>query len=216
MPKILKDKEIIEIDSIKSLLEGYGQVIVDLGTGNGKFAYEEAIKNQNIFYIGIDPIGENIIKYYKKKKKKLKRHNLKNLVFVISAIQDIDKDLFNLADDIYINFPWGSLLEGIVKGEEKLLENIYSLAKDGGNIYLTFTYSSIYEVGEIERRGFPLLSLEYIDTILRDEFMAMGINILDYGYLEEYKLKSFGTLWSKRIYLTKDRQVYYIEAKVLK
>ena len=216
MPKILKDKEIIEIDSIKSLLEGYGQVIVDLGTGNGKFAYKEAIKNQNIFYIGIDPIGENIIKYYKKKKKKLKRYNLKNLVFVISPIQDIDEDLFNLVDDIYINFPWGSLLEGIVKGEEKLLKNIYSLAKDGGNIHLTFTYSSIYEAGEIERRCLPLLSLEYIDIILRDEFMAMGINILDYGYLEEYKLKSFGTLWSKRIYLTKDRQVYYIEAKVLK
>jgi len=214
--KILKDKEVIDFDSIKSLLKGYSKVIIDLGTGNGKFVYEEAIKNQDIFYIGIDPIGDNIIEYYKKKKKKFKSYNLKNLIFVISAIQDIDEDLFNIADEIYINFPWGSLLEGVVKGDSELLKNIYSLAKAGRNIHLTFTYSSIYEVGEIERRDLPALSLEYIDTILRDKFMTSGINVIDYGYLEESKLKSFGTLWSKRIYLSKDRQVYHIEAKVLK
>lgn len=215
MPKILKNKEIVNLDFMKSILLDYNKIVVDLGTGNGKFIYEKAIKTPDVFYIGIDPIEENIVEYYKKKKK-LKSYKLQNLVFVISAIQDIYEGLFDLADEIYINFPWGSLLEGIVKGDQYLLENIYSLSKDKGNIYLTFTYSNIYEAGEIERRGLPLLSLEYLDNVLRNKFMAAGLSIIDYGYLAKDRLKSFGTLWAKRIYLTKDRQVYYIEAKALK
>ena len=216
MLKILKGKEIIDVDSIDNITSQYNKIIIDLGTGNGKFVYEQAINNSDNFYIGMDPIADNIIDYYKKKKKSFKRYNLDNTMFLISAIENIPKELFDTVDEIYVNFPWGSLLEGIVKGDHTILKNIFLIGKSNAFIHFTFTYSSIYEAGEIERRGLPELSIEYINTILRNKFMEAGLDIVDYGLLDENNLKSFGTLWSKRIYLGKDRVVYYIDSKVLK
>lgn len=214
MIKILRDKNLIDVDFNKDILGNYKEVIIDLGTGNGKFVLEEALRNPTNFYIGIDPISDNIVEYYKKKKKKYKA--ITNFMFVISSIEDINDDLSSIADKVYVNFPWGSLLEGIVKGDHLILSNIRKLMNLSGEVNFTFTYSSIYEAGEISRRELPTLSLSYINEELRDKFTDSGLEIIDYGLLDEDYLKNYGTLWSKRIYLVKDRVVYFIKSRCLK
>ncbi|MCI0502023.1 MAG: hypothetical protein L0Y48_00335 [Fusobacteria bacterium] len=215
MLKALKNKDVVEFESIKDLVSGYQKIIIDLGTGNGKFVIEGAKKEPLNFFIGIDPVADNISAYLRKKKKSLKLHGNENYIFVISSIEAIPEELFNIADEIHINFPWGSLLEGIVKGEYNLLTNIYKIANKAAEIQMTFTYSSIYEAGEIERRKLPELSLKYIDKSLREKFQEAGLNIIKYSNLEEQELKNFGTLWSKRIFLTKNRSVFHIACQPL-
>lgn len=212
MINILDGKNIKTIDSLDDYLLNYENVVIDLGTGNGKYLYEKAILDHSSFFIGIDPITDNIIEYQKKKRKHLKNHNINNVLFVVSSIEDITNDLYGIGNKIYVNFPWGSLLEGVVKGNKSILTNISNLLKSDGQVDFVFTYSSIYEEGEIKKRGLPKLSLNYFDKDLRNLFKIGGLNIDDFGYLAENSLKSIGTLWAKKIYLTKERIVFYIKA----
>ncbi len=37
-------------------------------------------------------------------------------LYVVAAAEELPQELYHKADKIYVNLPWGSLLEGVVKG----------------------------------------------------------------------------------------------------
>ena len=51
--RVLKGKTIVEAFDFDKIIEESEMVVVDIGTGNGRFVYKNA-KNPTSFYIGID------------------------------------------------------------------------------------------------------------------------------------------------------------------
>jgi 16S rRNA (adenine(1408)-N(1))-methyltransferase len=217
MLNIVKGKNILEMNDsdLKSLINGYENIVIDIGTGDGKFVYNQARKNPNNFYIGIDSsinLLEDIsIKIYKKES----RGGLKNIIFIQMPIEEIPEELNGIADIIYVNFPWGSLLSGIVRGEEIVLKNIVKLAKWEKyiplNIYLT--YNPSFEPDFIEEKDLPHLSYEYIDTILREKFKNFEIEIKEINTLEANEAKKL-TSWAKKILSQRKREVFEIVGEI--
>ncbi|MDD2370789.1 MAG: methyltransferase domain-containing protein [Firmicutes bacterium] len=206
MLRILINKKIEELDNINDLLEQYKYINIDLGTGNGKFVYDLAKKNPNTFYIGIDPTASNLFEYSKKAQK----YKIKNIIYIISSIENLNDDLNNLADIVYINFPWGSLLEGIVKDMPEILNKISLLGKSGAEFNFTFAYSSLHEPAEIEKRQLPILSTDYLLSDLTEIYKKANLKIVSCIDLTPPEINVFGTLWSKKLFLGKSRDVFRI------
>jgi 16S rRNA (adenine(1408)-N(1))-methyltransferase len=94
-----------------------GGVIVDIGTGDGRFVYQTARENPAKFYVGIDANSRPLEKISMKATRRPAKGGAPNLMFVQAAIEDLPDELNDAADEIHIHFPWGSLLRAVATGE---------------------------------------------------------------------------------------------------
>ena len=101
-------------DNLSNLTRG---VIVDIGTGDGRFVYQGAKENPGRFYIGIDPNAKPLEKVSMKATRKPAKGGARNVLFVQASVEDLPNELNNVADEIHIHFPWGSLLRSVATGE---------------------------------------------------------------------------------------------------
>lgn len=160
---ILKGTKTVDLskDELTEIIGQFDRVHIDLGTGDGRNIYKLAINDQNTFYIGIDPVKENLFDISKKIIKKPSKGGLSNVVFVIAAAESLPFELKNIADSISILFPWGTLLEYVIKPNRDILSNVADLAKKEAHFEFVTTYSDSYEEAEMKKRGLPLLSKAY-------------------------------------------------------
>ncbi|MDQ2086443.1 16S rRNA (adenine(1408)-N(1))-methyltransferase NpmA [Herbivorax sp. ANBcel31] len=215
--RILKGKTILEDFNFDKIINNYDSVIVDIGTGNGRFTYKNAKSNPNNFYIGIDPVAENMTEFSSKSIKKPAKGGITNALYVIAAAEDLPCQLDNKADNIYINLPWGSLLEGVVKGNSVILNNVVKIAKPPkADVEIWFTYNNLHEAGEMSRRELPNLSVEYIKSNLIPIYQSCGIDIVETDIVTNEDLKKFDTQWSKRLGFGRARDVFRIKAVIKK
>jgi len=176
------------------LTKGFETVIVDLGTGDGGFVYKNALENPKSFYIGIDP-AEKQLKIYSKK---AVRKKLKNVLFVVGSVEQIPNELNGRADYVYINFPWGTLLETVAKPIEENVNNIKGILKPEGQLEIVFGYSLELEPSETERLELPEIDTDYIRAVVVPSFKIAGFELKD---LEEFdnNEEKLETTWNRRV-----------------
>ncbi len=98
-------------------------VVVDIGTGDGEFVYAIAKDNPDRFIIGIDPDYKGLEKSSTRIYKKAPKGGLDNALFVLGSIEALPEELNDIANQVFINFPWSGLLKGIVLVEDDTFPN---------------------------------------------------------------------------------------------
>src|SRR6185295_10593129 len=105
-------------------------VIIDIGTGDGRFVYQSARRNPNKFYIGIDPNTRPLEKISEKIHRK--KGGAPNALFIQSAVEDLPAELDGVANEVHVHFPWGSLLRAVASGDIEVMRNLRRIcAADG-------------------------------------------------------------------------------------
>ena len=206
--RILKGTKISVIDR-NEFLKTIGEskrVTIDLGTGDGRFVYQNALENPSNFYIGIDPAASQMEDY---SKKSLKR-KLENLVYVVVSIEHLDTDLNGLADELYVNLPWGSLLFLLMSGDDDTYSKISNLLKKGGTLNIILGYSKESEPGETQRLGLEEINEEVLKDKIINGFEKVGLKNTKLQLLETAKLREFKTSWAKKLTFGKSRPLYYL------
>src|SRR5262245_62431274 len=101
-----------------------GGVIIDLGTGDGSFVYQSALRHPDRFYIGIDAQSSALEKISEKIHRKPAKGGAPNVLFIQAAAEDLPSELDGVADEIHAHFPWGSLLRAMETGDAVVLRNL--------------------------------------------------------------------------------------------
>ncbi len=205
--RILKSGKEIQITDEEFLnkINSYNKVIIDLGTGQGSFVYFNALENKDCFYIGLDSCRESMKKYAIKQFK----NKVENLIYVIMNAQNIDKVLGNKCSEVYINLPWGSLLQGIFNEDLGIINSISKIAKSGCKINICFSYDEKFEKNEIEKRALPELNEEYFENQFKHIYNKHNIVIENIEYIVKDKL-TFISKWMKVLTESKSRKFYII------
>ena len=123
----------IKTPSTSSLDHTGEGVIIDSGTGVGRFVYQSARRNPHKFYIGIDPNTRPLEKISEKIHRKPAKGGTPNVLFIQSAIEDLPAELDGVADEVHVHFPWGSLLRVVGMGDVEALRNLRRICADGGS-----------------------------------------------------------------------------------
>ena len=120
--EIIRGKQTLLIDStqLAASIAAYDTVHVDLGTGDGRYVRHMAQTYQHTFVIGIDACRENLIAN--------SRRAPPNALFIIANAYSLPLELEPIATQVTINFPWGSLLKGLLNDEPDLLDNLIRIA----------------------------------------------------------------------------------------
>lgn len=163
------------------------RVILDLGTGDGKFALHHARTFPSHFVIGVDSCRENL--------RELSRTKLTNLLFVIASAQDLPNELNGLASHITINFPWGSLLESLLIGDNKLMHGLASIARANADIDIRLNGGALTEAGT---------TLEGGTKAIYNNLLKSGWRIKTLIAMEKTALRKFPGTWAKRLAFGRD------------
>ena len=194
----------LEADEFRNLMKSFEKVILDIGTGDGRFVYKNALKNDKNLYIGLDPVVKQLEKY----SKKAVRKNLKNVLFVQGSAENIPPELFCEINKIFINLPWGTLLKKIVKTDQYFIKDLYILLKKQGELEITFGYLPELEPSEYKRLSLPNISLDFISNTIMSNFKIYGFNINSVEEISKEYLKNIETTWSKKLTFGKNRKIY--------
>lgn len=188
-------------------------VIIDIGTGDGRFVYQSARQNPNKFYIGIDPNTRPLEKISEKIYRKPEKGGAGNVLFIQAAVEDLPAELNGVADEVHVHFPWGSLLRAVAVGEIEVLRKVRRICSTGALLEVVTGLDPERDQSEIERLGLTPLSLKFIDTVLTNNYAAAGFKIIERGILAASEWSDFDTSWAKRLKGNKRRPITYLIAR---
>lgn len=216
--RILIGSKSKEVDTVEfeSIIKGYKSLVIDIGTGEGEFIYKKAKQDQEIMYIGIDTSADSMLQYSVKSAKKPEKGGLRNVMYVVANANDLPDALTSTADRIFINLPWGSLRDGIIKGEHSFLSGIKKIAKANTTLEIYVSYCDLYEKQEIENRQLPALTVAYLRNVINDKYKKYGISITHVSVLDNEDLRKIETKWAKKLGYGKKRDVFYMNCKIQK
>lgn len=183
-------------------------VVIDIGTGDGRFVSAAARANPNKFYIGIDANVKPLEKISMKATRK--KGGLPNVLFVQAAVEDLPEELNETADEIHIHFPWGSLLRAVVLGDEEILKSLRRISASECLLEIVIGIDEERDRYEIERLALPKLSPEYLEKVLIPKYKSAGFDILERGILNSSEWSKLETSWARRLQGGSEREVVYL------
>jgi len=194
------DEELIE------LAGNFNRVVLDLGTGDGRFVYKSAIENPGTLYIGVDPSEKQLQTF----SKKVVRKKLENALFIVGSIEVFPNDFEIKVDTVVVNFPWGSLMEKVVRPDLETVGFFKKLLKSDGGLELTFGYSEDFEPTETTRLNLPEINEDYVREKIVAEFEKSGFKLTKLAQLSHNETQNIQTTWSKKLTVNKDRIWFYL------
>jgi len=179
----------LEIDwnGWKNQLKNYDRILLDLGTGDGRYARTLAAKHPGWFVIGVDSCRENLREHSQAK--------LRNLLFVIASAQDLPCEWEGLVSQVTINFPWGSLLESLLSGDPRLLCGLKSVSRARAALDLRLNGGALAEAGKTLEAG--------TDRIFYNLLRA-GWQLEQPVLMDASALQRFPSTWAKRLAFGRD------------
>ena len=193
--EIIRGRQSREMNAteLHQLLAGYGNISLDLGTGDGRFVCKSAEGNKQTFFIGIDSCRENLRVYSRKK--------LPNALFVIANAQSLPGELGGLASHVSINFPWGSLLESLLNSDACLLNGLLRVTRPCATMDIHLNADALASAGyELE------LGASQIECVLNAADWKTKLR----SRLNADHLRQIPTSWAKRLAFGRDPRAIWL------
>ncbi|NLG95739.1 MAG: class I SAM-dependent methyltransferase [Chloroflexi bacterium] len=156
--------------------------LVDIGTGDGKFVLRAAKSDPALFAVGVDACRENL--------REAARQTPANALFVIAAAESLPDELNGLADRLVINFPWGSLLKGLLEMDPALMDGLARVARPGARFELRLNASAAAKAG---------YTLEDAAGAAAAALTRAGFDLTPPAALSPADLRALPSSWARRL-----------------
>jgi 16S rRNA (adenine(1408)-N(1))-methyltransferase len=166
--------------------------LLDLGAGDGRFVAHMARAYPDSLAIGIDACRENLIEH--------SRRAPENAVFVVSNALALPDDLAGIATRLTINFPWGSLLTGLLDGPA-FCERIVALARPGATLEVVLNAGALVEAGWTLEAGAPRI---------QSNLRAAGFTLRPSVAWGADELRAYHTTWAHRLAFGRDPRAVFL------
>ncbi|HET9528587.1 MAG TPA: methyltransferase domain-containing protein [Pyrinomonadaceae bacterium] len=190
-------------------------VIIDIGTGDGRFVYQSARQNPDKFYIGIDPNVRPLEKISEKIHRKPSKGGSPNVLFIQAAVEDLPAELDGVADEVHVHFPWGSLLRAFATGDLEVLTNVRRICSRSAVLEVVIGIDPVRDRSEIERLGLPALTNDYLANELAGRYRSAGFEVFEHGIMSAAQWSGMETSWARRLQKNDQRTVVYVVARAV-
>jgi len=177
-------------------IAGYDNLWLDLGTGDGRFVRQMARENPGSFFLGLDACRENL--------RESSRSCPDNALFLIASAQDLPAELNGLPTQVSINFPWGSLLDGLLDGDPGILGSLARVARPGASLTLRLNGGALSEAGWEAEAGIHQVT---------DTLWQAGFLVQEPVRMSASALRAFPSTWARRLAVGRDPRSWVISAR---
>ena len=132
-------------------------------------------------------------------------------MFLCAAAETLAGELAGMADEITVNYPWGSLLRGLAAPDMAMLERLAALGRTGATFTAFINVQPMRDAAQAERLGLSEAAR------LRDH-AGLAADYARAGF-EGLRMKDvtaeppIATSWAKHLAVSK-REVWRLEARV--
>ena len=105
-----------------------GHVVIDVGTGDGRWLFRLARARPEWFCIGIDANLDAARHVARRARRSPARGGAPNLIFVHERAEALPGSLRGMAAEVYVQYPWGGLLRAVTGGDPANLVPPYAAA----------------------------------------------------------------------------------------
>jgi 16S rRNA (adenine(1408)-N(1))-methyltransferase len=172
---------------LAALVSPYARVLVDLGTGDGRYVDYIARTHPDTFALGIDACREQLVAR--------SRRAPANALYLIANALELPPELDGLATHLTINFPWGSLLAGLVSGDTALYQRLAAIARPGALLEVRLNAGATAEAGIDLDDG-----AVYIRRLLR----TAGFEVRPPSPMSAGDLRAYPSTWAHRLAFGRD------------
>jgi 16S rRNA (adenine(1408)-N(1))-methyltransferase len=174
----------------------YSEVLIDIGAGDGRYVRHAARTCPTQLAIGVDTCRENL--------RASSREAPGNALYIIADGRALPSELYGTATRVTINFPWGSLLAGLLDGDSGLLAGLAAVSRPGAAIELRLNAGALAEAG---------WALEAGARRIRDALYAGGFAVGHAAALDTCTLRAFPSTWARRLAFGRDPRALYLPAR---
>lgn len=174
-------------------------IVLDIGSGDGRFVCASAKATPEKFFIGIDANAKPLEKPSIRITRKPAKGGLPNAMFVQAAVEDLPEELNATAAEIHVNFPWGSLLRAVAAGDGSILAVFHRILTPGGRLMITIGTDPERDRGELARLGLPELTADYFRELLVPRYEAAGFRCTGFAELTEAEWRRIETSWARKL-----------------
>lgn len=195
--QVVKGRDVVGVapGAVAAWAARYDEVIVDLGTGDGRFVEYLARRYPARGAIGVDACRENL--------RTSSRTAPENALFVVADALALPCGLHGVATGVTVNFPWGSFLRGLLDGHAGLLRGLRAIGRGGSALTIRVNGGAMAEAGwTIEEGG------ARIAAVLRGAGFAVG----PAETMEAAQLRACPTTWAKRLAFGRDPRALRVDA----
>jgi len=186
----------IDADRLGADVAGYDDVLIDVGTGDGRYVLHVARTNPTWFALGVDACRDNL--------RKASRKAPPNALYVAANALALPEELGGMASKVTINFPWGSLLTGLIDGEPMLLEGVLDICRPGATLEVRLNAGALAEAGYTLESGGARIR----QALHEGGFEGAG----DLLRLDARELRQCPTTWAKRLAYGRDPRAVCVRA----
>ena len=184
---------------VLALAQPFRRVVVDLGTGDGRFPYAHATAHPDHFVVGIDALGERLAELSAKAARKPAKGGRANLLYVRASAEAPPEELHGLADEVHVLLPWGALLVGTMLATPEVLGGIVALARDGASFRVVFNAEVWEGSTPKDMADLPAVTVEYVERELVPAYAASGIALAAVAELSPDEVRDLPTTWARKL-----------------
>lgn len=185
------------------LRRNYRQLLLDVGTGDGKHVLAEARRRPDTLVLGLDANPDAMRAASARAAAKAARGGVPNAVFVWAAAEQLPREISGV-DEVHVLMPWGSLLRAVVQPDVPVLAAVTRACVPGADFLVTLNLHAwrppVPDVGAV-----PEPTPQWAQAELAPALSAAGWLLESADYLAEQQSAELATSWTKRLGSSRDR-----------
>jgi 16S rRNA (adenine(1408)-N(1))-methyltransferase len=186
-------------DQLLAVIASYTATTLDVGAGDGAWAYRYAATHPERFVIALDPVGGNMREWSAKAARRPAKGGLPNVLFAVGSVEQPPPELRAVADEIFVTLPWGSLMRGLILADGTVLDGLASFACDGAAIRTVLNTRIFDDPVPIEAQDLPEVTPDYVRDTLAEPYARHGLALVQTRWMDAHEVAAIGTTWAKRL-----------------
>jgi SAM-dependent methyltransferase len=173
-----------------------GRVLVDLGCGDGRHTLRWAEREPDALVVGLDAETTRLDRALAAARRK----RLRRLLFVTAAVEDPPAALLGRADEIAVIMPWGSLLDGVLGGDERVLAAALALGSPGAVLDAVVNVRPWDAPSAVDRRlaATPEPTADHLAGLAK-RYAELGWRLDPPAWLNDAEARALGSSWASRV-----------------
>lgn len=186
----------ITADQLSAALDSFERVAVDVGCGDGKYALRLAQRDPDRLVVGIDPETTRLERTLATARKR----RLANLLFLGWSMDASLPVLVHAVDEIHVVMPWGSLLDGVLGGNDAVLSHVLELGRRGAT-YDAMVNCRPWDAPESVDAKLASTPVPTEETLVKlaEVYAQHGWRLDEPHWLDEGEARAVGSSWVSRV-----------------
>lgn len=192
-----KSTQELAADDFAELRSAYSDLVLDLGTGDGKHVLALARSRPASLVVGVDAAPDAMRRTATRAAAKPARGGAPNAMYVWASVEQLPAELA-AADEVHVLMPWGSLLRAMAAPDEAILRRVAAVCLPGARFLVTLNLHAwrppVPEVGDTAEPT-PQSALDE----LAPAYARAGWRLATAEYLDDAQIAELGTSWTRRL-----------------